>query len=100
VAPGPKDETIGRAPRNTRYQHADRFDRFLPILAPAYLLLAGLGLQAKSDDGPSQWCTDTRDSECTVITIGKAMLGRCNDDPEELLRRVRYATLQVAAKWG
>ena len=74
--------------------------RFLLILALAYLLLAGLGLQAKLDYEPSQWCTNTRDSECSVITIGKAMLGRCNYDPEELLRRVRYATEQVAARWG
>jgi hypothetical protein len=52
------------------------------------------------DDEPSPWCTNTRNSECRVITIGKAMLGRCNYDPEELLRRVRYATEQVAARWG
>jgi hypothetical protein len=95
-----KDRRNGWALRNTRYQHADRFDRFLLILALAYLLLAGLGLQAKLDYEPSQWCTNARDSECSVITIGKAMLGRCNYDPEELLRRVRYATEQVAARWG
>jgi hypothetical protein len=28
------------------------------------------------------------------------MLGRCNYEPDELLRRVRYATEQVAARWG
>jgi hypothetical protein len=28
------------------------------------------------------------------------MLRRCNFDPEELLRRVRYATEQAAARWG
>jgi hypothetical protein len=76
------------------------FVRFLLILALAYLLLAKFGRQAKLDYEPSRWCTNTRDSECRVITIGKAMLGRCNDDPEELLHRVRYATEQVAARWG
>ena len=95
-----KNRRNGWALRNTRFKHADRFDRFLLILALAYLLLAGLGLQAKLDYEPSQWCTNTRDSECSVITIGKAMLGRCNYDPGELLRRVRYATEQVAARWG
>jgi hypothetical protein len=95
-----KNRRKGWALRNTRIQHADRFDRFLLILALAYLLLAGLGLQAKWDFEPSQWCTNRRDSECSVITIGKAMLGRCNYDPDELLRRVRYATEQVAARWG
>jgi hypothetical protein len=95
-----KNRRNGWALRNTRYQYADRFDRFLLILALAYLLLAGLGLQAKLDFEPSQWCTNTRDSECSVFTIGKAMLERCNDDPEELLRRVRYATEDAAARWG
>ena len=43
-------------------QHADRqgerFDRFLLIVALAYLLLVGLGLQAKLDFDPSAWCTN------------------------------------------
>ena len=96
----PKNRRNGWAVRNTRIQHVARFDRFLLILALAYLLLAGLGLPAKLDFEPSQWCTNTRNSECSVFTIGKAMLGRCNYDPDELLRRVRYATEQVAARWG
>ncbi len=95
-----KNRRNGWALRNTRIQYADRFDRFLLILALAYLLLAGLGLQAKLDFEPSQWCTNTRNSECSVITIGKAMLGRCNYDPDELLRRVRYATEDAASQWG
>ncbi len=95
-----KNRRNGWALRNTRFEHADRFDRFLLILALAYLLLAGLGLQAKLDYPPSQWCTNRRARECSVITIGKAMLSRSNYDPEELLRRVRYATEQVAARWG
>jgi Transposase DDE domain len=95
-----KNRRNGWAMRTTRIQHVARFDRFLLILALAYLLLAGLGLQAKLDFEPSQWCTNTRNSECSVFTIGKAMLGRCNYDPDELLRRVRYATEQVAARWG
>jgi len=95
-----KNRRNGWALRNTRFEHADRFDRFLLILALAYLLLAGLGLQAKLDYEPSQWCTNTRQGECSVITIGKAMLGRCNYEPDELLRRVRHATEQVATRWG
>jgi Transposase DDE domain len=95
-----KNRRNGWAVRNTRIQYADRFDRFLLILALAYLLLAGLGLQAKLDFEPSQWCTNRRARECSVLTIGKAMLGRCNYDPEELLRRVRNATEDAAARWG
>ena len=95
-----KNRRNGWALRNTRFEHADRFDRFLLILAWAYLLLAGLGLQAKLDYEPSAWCTNRRARECSVLTIGKAMLGRCNYDPEELLRRVRYATEDAASQWG
>jgi hypothetical protein len=95
-----KNRRNGWAVRNTRIQDADRFDRFLLILALAYRLLAGLGLQARLDFEPSQWCTNRRARECSVITIGKAMLGRCNYDPEELLRRVRNATEDAAARWG
>src|SRR5262249_2577925 len=74
--------------------------RFLLILALAYLLLAGLGVQARVDFEPSAWCTNTRQSGCSVFTIGKAMLERCNYDPEELLRRVRYSTEDAAPRGG
>jgi hypothetical protein len=75
-------------------------DRRLPlILALAYRLLAGLGLPAKREFEPSQWCTNTGNSECRVFTIGKAMLGRGND-PDELVRRDGYATENAAASWG
>jgi hypothetical protein len=76
----------------------DRFDRFLLIMALAYWLLVGLGLQARLDDEPWQWCTDARESECSVCNIDKAMLRRCNYDPEELLRPVHHVTEQVAEK--
>jgi hypothetical protein len=72
----------------------------LLILAIAYLLLTGLGLQAKLDFEPLRWCTNRRKSECSVLTIGKALLGRHNYDYDELLRRVRYATEDAAARWG
>ena len=95
-----KNRRNGWALRNTWIQYADRFDWFLLVLALAYLLLAGRGLQAKLEFEPSQWCTNTRNSECSVMTIGKAMLGRCNYHPDELLRRVRYATEDAASQWG
>jgi hypothetical protein len=50
-----KDRRNGWPLRNTRFKYADRFDRFLLIVA-----LAGLGLQAKLDYEPSQWCTNTQ----------------------------------------
>ena len=95
-----KNRRNGLALRNTRIEKVERFDRFLLIVALAYLLLIGLGLQAKLDHEPSAWCTNRRAWECSVFTIGKAMLHRANSWPEDLLRRIRWATIQVAARWG
>jgi hypothetical protein len=95
-----KNRRNGQALRNTRIQKAERFDRFLLIVALAYWLLVGLGLQAKLDFEPSAWCTNRRARECSVFTIGRAMLDRTNYLPEHLLRRVRWATIQVATRWG
>jgi hypothetical protein len=95
-----KSRRNGLALRNTRIQKVGRFDRFVLILALAYLLLVGLGLQARLDFEPSAWCTNRRARECSVFTIGKAMLRRTNYLPADLLRQVRWATIEVAMKWG
>lgn len=92
-----KNRRNGQALRNTRIQKAERFDRFLLIVVLAYWLLVGLGLQAKLDFEPSAWCTNRRARECSVFTIGRAMLDRTNYLPEDLLRMVRWATIQVAS---
>ena len=46
------------------------------------------------------WRTNRRARECSVFTIGRAMLDRTNYLPEDLLRRVRWATIQAATRWG
>jgi hypothetical protein len=95
-----KSRRNGMALRNTRIRKAERFDRFLLILVLVYLLLVGLGLKAKLDFDPSAWCSNRRARECSVFTIGRAMLHRTNYLPEDLLRMVRWATIEVATKWG
>jgi hypothetical protein len=55
-----KSRRNGLALRDTRIQKAERFDRFLLVLALAYVLLIGLGLQARPDFDPSAWCTNRR----------------------------------------
>jgi hypothetical protein len=95
-----KGRRNGQSLRDTRIAHADRFDRLLLVAALAYILLVGLGLKAKLDCDPSAWCTNRRADECSAFTIGRAMLDRLNYPPDELLRMVRRATLQVATKWG
>jgi len=91
-----KSRRNGMALRDTRIREAERFDRFVLILVLAYILLVGLGLQARLDFDPSAWCTNRRARECSVFTIGKAMLPRTNYLPEQLLRRVRWATIEAA----
>jgi Transposase DDE domain len=91
-----KSRRNGLALRTTRIQKVERFDRFLLILVLAYILLVGLGLQARLDFDPSAWCTNRRARECSVFTIGKAMLHRTNYLPEQLLRRLRWATIEAA----
>lgn len=95
-----KSRRNGFALRNTRIQKVERFDRFLLILALAYILLVGLGLRAKLDFDPSAWCTNRRARECSVFTIGRALLLRTNYLPADLLRMVRWATIDVGTKWG
>ena len=95
-----KNRRNGLAVRNTRIEKAERFDRFLLVVALAYLLLVGLGLKAKLDFDPSAWCTNRRARECSVFTIGRALLHRTNYLPEDLLRMIRWATIEVATRWG
>jgi hypothetical protein len=65
-------------------------------VALAYILLLGVGLQARLAVEPWAWCTNRRARECSVFTIGKAMLHRVNYMPDQLLRRVRWDTIQAA----
>jgi Transposase DDE domain len=95
-----KGRRNGQSLRDTRFRHPDRFDRFLLAVALAYILLVGLGLKAKLDCDPSAWCTNRRAAECSAFTIGRAMLDRTNYPPDESLRMVRSATIQVAKQWG
>jgi len=95
-----KSRRNGFGLRDTRIRKAERFDRFVLILALAYLLLVDLGLQARLDYDPSAWCTNRRARECSAFTIGKAMLRRTNYLPADLLRMVRRATIEAAQSWG
>jgi hypothetical protein len=95
-----KGRRNGQSLRDTRIGHADRFDRFLLAVALAHILLVGLGLKARLDYDASAWCTNRRGAECSAFTIGKAMLDRTNYPPDDLLRMVRSATIQVGKQWG
>jgi Transposase DDE domain len=95
-----KGRRNGQSLRDTRIGRTDRFDRFLLVVALAYLLLVGAGLRARLDYDPSAWCTTRRAGECSAFTIGKAMIDRLNCPPEQGLRMIRWATIEVGSKWG
>lgn len=95
-----KSKRNGQSLRDTKFRHADRLDRFLLVVALAYIVLIGVGLTARLGRDPSAWCTNRRASECSIFTIGKAMIGNLNCSPGQILYMIRRATIEVAAKWG
>lgn len=95
-----KSRRNGQSLRHTRIGQADRFDRSLLVVALSYILLVGLGLKAKLDHDPSAWCTNRRERECSVFTIGRAVVARFNYPPEHLLQMIRWATIDAGTKWG
>ena len=95
-----KSKRNGQSLRDTRIGKPDRFDRFLLVVALAYLVLVGVGLRAKLDFEPSAWCTTRRARECSVFTIGRAMVDRVKCPPDQILRMIRWVTIEVGSKWG
>jgi hypothetical protein len=97
---GAKNLRNGWSVRNTRIEPADHFDRFLLILAVSSWLLVGLGLKARAEWPPCWWCPNTRESEGSVFTIGRAVVDLGEYPPEALILAVREATEEVGANWG
>ncbi len=90
----------GKSMRHTRIGHADRFERFLLVVALAYPVLVGIGLRARLDCDPSAWCTTRRARECSVFTIGKAMVDQFMFTSDQILKMILLATIDFASKWG
>lgn len=95
-----KSRRNGFALRNTRIQHADRFDRLLLVLALAYILLVGIGHYARLRYCPSNWCSNTRQSECSVFTIGRRMLDRMQVDICQAVAALYHASKLQIPNWG
>jgi hypothetical protein len=90
----------GSALRLTQLTRADRLDRLLLILALAYVLLTGLGAIARARYRPGMWCSSNDPGQCSVYTIGRAMLDRMHESPEAAWRAVLTATADAAPNWG
>ena len=95
-----KSRRNGQSLRDTQIRQADRFDRFLLILALAYMLLVGAGAAGEAGLRPVGVVHERRARECSVFTIGKAMIDRLNCPPDQLLQMIRWATIEVGSKWG
>ena len=95
-----KNKRNGWHLRDTQIQRADRLDRLLLILALAYILLCGLGLLARQNCHPSQWCSNGRKNEYSVFAIGQAMLDRYHPNINRLWPALMKATETAAQNWG
>lgn len=95
-----KSKRNGWSLRDTKITKPDRIDRLLLILAIAYLLLCGIGLIAKTQLGPSAWCSTNRDKECSIYTIGLIMLGKIDTSPPAAFAAVMELSESVSPNWG
>jgi len=84
--------------RLIQIQDSQRLSRFLLISAWAYLLLVALGLYASHYFRSGEWCSNNRPGQCSLFTIGKAMLHRILPSVTHLARRLRIELL--SPNWG
>jgi hypothetical protein len=93
-----KSSRNGFALRLIQIKDSQRLSRFLLILAWAYILLVALGLYASHRFRSGQWCSNNRVGECSLFTIGKAMLHRILPSVTRLACRLR--TELLSPNWG
>jgi hypothetical protein len=95
-----KNKRNGWSLRDTRITKPERFDRLLLVLAIAYILLCGIGLLARQQFKPSEWCSTNRDIECSIFTIGLIMLAKVHARPPDAFKAVMELSESVAPNWG
>lgn len=88
----------GFALRLTLIKSPQRLNRLLLILALAYLLLVMIGLHASKTYRSGQWCSNNRTDECSLVTIGRAMLMTTLPSLPRLARALRREIL--GGNWG
>jgi hypothetical protein len=93
-----KSKRNGFALRLTLIKDSQRLSRLLLILALAYILLASIGLYCRERFRPGRWCSNNRRNECSLFTIGRAMLNSVLPSLQYLLRSLRNETL--LPNWG
>jgi Transposase DDE domain len=77
-----------------------RLDRLILILTLALLLLTGLGLVARRQFAPRDWCSSNDPKECSDVTVGRRMWDRLDEPPETLIDHVVRASFTWSGNWG
>ena len=90
----------GFALRLVQVKEPRRLDRLLLIVALAYLLLVGLGLRARQGHRPGFWCSSNEEGQCSVFTIGRAVLDRLRVTATAAILAVSQAIAEAAPNWG
>ena len=94
-----KSKRNGFGLRLTLVKSSDRLSRLLLVLALAYLFLVAVGLYATKHFAPKCWCSNNREGECSLFTIGRIMLDRSPPRRlQPLLNALRRETLDQ--NWG
>jgi hypothetical protein len=95
-----KSRRNGFALRLTQVKEPRRLDRLLLIVVLAYLLLVGLGLVARQGHRPGFWCSSNDEKQCSVFTIGRAVLERLRVTAAAAILAVSQAIAEAAPNWG
>ncbi len=93
-----KSKRNGFALRLIQIKDSERLSRLLLILALAYIFLVAIGLHAADRFRPGQWCSNNRQAECSLFTIGKTMQHKSPPSINYLFRLLRREILQQ--NWG
>ncbi|MBV09670.1 hypothetical protein [Rubinisphaera sp.] len=95
-----KSHRHGFSLMSTRVTDPNRFDRLLLVLAIGYCLLCGFGLRMKQTFGPSNWSTNQRTNELSMLSIARRMLGRTQLSPKQALQTLATALQKASPNWG
>jgi hypothetical protein len=95
-----KDGRHGPGLGPTRVTTAARRGRLIPVLAPALILLTGLGLVARGRFRPGAWGGSNDPAECSDVAVGRRMWDRIHEPPERLIDEVARATLTAVGNRG
>jgi Transposase DDE domain len=95
-----KSKRNGWSLRDTQLKTAARLDRLLLVLAIAYLLLCGIGLLAAGGHKPSAWCSNSKDTTCSIFVIGQVMMTKLQCSAAQAFTAFLRASEEAVPKWG